>query len=369
MSEKKKTKLDTAKKQAIVSSGKRDDTERREFGKEDILKHYIRKYYWKERINKLKRAVRPDLNDGIKYFSLCSKYAFDVRLFINEGLINPKNTKKLFTFCENEKEDFELLNSSISIRLLNNVIGFDEDLAEIANDTHRINYGKFWGTFPFDVINLDYYGDIFKAKFHKIGVNDFYAIQAIIFQQSRLRRQYELWITWRAVYERTDPPAKQTFKDLIIQNRNDYKETFGMKFSEIYPEIERVSRLDNEKLFYIGYLKWLWFSCRSSFSVINPDKIEILKYTRTGKNGNKYNLYNILLRIMPYGNVTIPSPAGEAANYCKDEYENGIISCFNDPIDIDEKYKRLSIQDKKQLKDELKSLNKDFEEDKKGYFL
>ena len=35
---------------------------------------------------------------------------------------------------------------------------------------------------PFDVINLDFWGDIFKTNYGEIGVNDFYAIQSIISQ-------------------------------------------------------------------------------------------------------------------------------------------------------------------------------------------
>src|SRR5205823_13018036 len=116
-----------------------------------------------------------------------------------EGLININNPKKEFVFCEMDKQDYRFLEDIYLLKGLNsNGRGFQGNLAEIAIDSSQPDYGSFWSCFPFDVINLDYYGDIFKTDHQKIGITDFSTIQSVISHQSKLRRQYELWITMRA---------------------------------------------------------------------------------------------------------------------------------------------------------------------------
>ena len=364
----KNSKLKKIKEQVVIAKKKVDIPGKREFGADDILKHFIRKYFWKRRIIALRRDLAPNLRDGIRYFSLCSKLAFDVRLFLNENLINLESSRTAFVFCESEKKDFNFLNNNfIHNRLHGNGLGFEGLLSEIALETKNDYDGYFWGSFPFDVINLDYLGDIFKANIHKIGVNDFYTIKTIIEQQSRLRRPYELWITMRTKPGRLNSSIKQNFKEFIDLNLEQYKDTFKKKFNELYPNVKKSSGIPDEHLFFIAYLKWLWYVCKTSFSTINSSHLQVLKYSRIDKDNKKYNLYNILLRIEPYESVIIPSPAGEPATFCEEEYEKGILTCFNPPIDINKEYDALSDTKIKDLKKELEKLNNEFIDDCRGY--
>lgn len=366
----KKSELEKAKKAAIISSEKKEEYRPREFGSEDILKHYIRNHFWKKRIRALKRDIKPELDNGIKYFSLCSKSAFDIRFFVKENLINTNNFQKKVYFCESNREDYDfLMDYFITKYFPDNGKGFYGELANIAIKPQENDYSNFWGSFPFDVINLDYYGDIFKTNPREVGVDEFHAINLIISQQSRLMRPYELWITFRAREARVAPKVQQAFKSIIEYNLENFKDTFGRKFNERFPGINNTSEINIEDQCYIGILKWLSYVCSLSSSAITQTSSEVLKYTRTDKDGNEYNVYNILLRIKPFDAVEIPSPASNASKWSADEYKKGVISCFKKPIDIDRKFNKLNNRDKEKLNKELKSLDKDYGEDKKGLLL
>jgi len=345
--------------ESIVSSGYYDD--------KDLLKHYIRKKYWLKRIESLKRDCSSMIPDGIKYFAFCSRFAYDVRYFANKNLLdNSYLTSIPFVFVEFLKDDFDFLQEQF-LKRHSKGMGFYGSLADISTDTRHKDYGKFWSTFPFDVINLDYLGDILKSgsSSGKIGANDFYAIHAIILNQSLLRRPYELWITMRAKSGRFDPSIKNEFRQLVRHNIKNYSDTFGEKFKASFGD--SVDTLEDDSLFLIGYLKWLWYVCKTSFSVINPKKLKVIKYSRKDKDGEEYFLYNIFLRIEPYDQIVMPSPASSAAEHCEAEYMNGIKECFFEPVDVTAEFASLSTADKKSLQDELTHLHKEFLEDESGW--
>lgn len=366
-----KTKLEAAKKEAINKKKTKGSVPIGFFDGKDILKQYIRQYYWKKRINDLKRDIQPALRDGIKYFSFCSRYALDVRYFIKENYINFDKNYSKFGFVEVLKEDYNILKEWITQKhyTKDNVSDIFGLLSEVATDTSHENYGKFWSSFPYDVINLDYLGDILKTSnpAGKINNNDFFAIDAIIAQQSLIRRPYELWITVRAKSGRFDGSVKQSFRAMIDGNRNDFPDTFGKEYDLEYPSI-KVKNLTEDNLFLLGYLKWLWFVCKRSYSVINMDKLEIIKYSRVSQNdGSTYNLYNLFFRIEPYPEFYFPSPVGDAAKFCRDEYENGIVKCFINPHDVGKEFDDISGGKMAKIEGELSELMNDFEKTRQGF--
>jgi hypothetical protein len=369
----KKSRLEIARKQALIKSVDRK-TEKRGIGiydQTDYLKHYIRKNFWEKRILNLKRDIAPKLDNGIRYFSFCSKYAFDVRYFIKKGYIDPAKENSKFGFVEFVKDDYDFLNTWLTnnptLKEISDPI--QGLLADVATDSAHKHYGKFWSAFPYDVINLDYLGDILRISnpTGKIGQNDFFAIDAIIARQSLLRRPYELWITVRAKSGRFEGVVKQAFRGIIKKNLDDYPDTFGKKYNKLFNGT-KINNIDDEELFLIGYLKWLWFSCNRSFSVLNKQKIQVIKYKRNSqKDGEEYYLYNILLRVEPFENFVFPSPAGDAADYCRDEYINGITECFCKPIDISVKYEELASNSLNEIKNELSDLYKGYKDLELGW--
>jgi hypothetical protein len=358
------TKLEKAIAKAVLTESKREPLEDSGYyNEDDTLKHYIRKYYWEKRITRLKRDANPALVNGIKYFSFCSIRAFDVRYFIKQKLINT-NSKVPFAFVEFVKDDFEFLAQTYINKNLGS--GFCGSFDDIATNSDNENYGKFWSTFPYDVINLDYLGDILKTNNHsgKIGENDFYAIQSVINKQFFLRRPYELWITMRAKEGRYEPAVKQAFRKLITYHRENYKDTFDENFKKHFPG-KTVNNLIDEDLFLVGYINWLYYVCKLSCSTI--PHIQVIKYKRIDKDKREYFLYNIFLRIAPYNDIVIPSPASDAVTFCEDEYSEGIINCFTKAIDVTAEFNAKKTELEDSLKAELKTLGEEYSEDFKGY--
>jgi len=362
---KSESKLQTAKKEAIKTANTETIVGSGYFQEDDSLKHYIRKKFWRQRIESLQRDS-PSLKDGIKYFTFCSRHAFDIRYFQSNKLLR---TNSPFAFVEFLKDDFNFLNDIFLSRFASTgATGFYGSLADISTTPSHEEYGRFWSTFPYDIINLDYLGDILKsnASSGKIGNNDFYSIQAIINQQALLRRPYELWITMRAKPGRYDPSIKQEFRKLINSNISEFDE-FKREFKNNYNNKVNSDNLDDEHLFLIGYIKWICFICKTAFSSVSIPHLEVIKYLRTDKDGKDYYLYNLFLRIEPFDLTTIPSPASDAAQYCNTEYKKAIKKCFINPKDVGEDFKKLTAKERLILNQEIKLLSQQYNEDNSGY--
>lgn len=356
MKPKKTTESDKAKETAYRGTINLPKNTKRIFQK-DLLKHFIRTNFWLPRVSRLLRD-RDDIKN-ISYLSLCAETALDVRLLKKNKLINILQEKPTpFAYCENEKERFAILKETFP----STCIGFPGSIEEISIGTDNKYYGKFWSTFPFDVINLDFWGDIHKTS--HTTKNVFYAIQAIIFQQSLLRKPYEFWITERAKGARIQSNILQAYRELINANLND-NARFKKSFMSTYGNLTKPSELPIEKQVHLGFLKWLFYVADRSFSVI--EDFEVLVYTRSDTEKNKYQLYNFLFRIKPYEEVTVPSPACTAATFCKEANAKRVLSCFEKPIDVDAKFKKLSDTDKKRLQEELGELEKEYQKEMSGF--
>jgi len=348
------SKLQSAKKQAVRGAKPLRGVQLRVFH-DDVLKHFIRTNYWKKRIEKL---IRTRDIPCISYFSLCADTAFDARLFKNGSLIDFTQQRPTpFGYCEYDRSRFDLLDSVFKSPCR----GFFGRLEEMATDSGHQEYSKFWGSFPYDVINLDFWGDIHKAN--DPIQNVYYAINAIVSQQALLRKPYELWITWRAKDERVDLVVKSEYKGIINRNLDDSK-SFLREFEKLHSHSDP-DKLNEEELVNIGFIKWLLYITNRSFSIIEDP--EVLLYTKEDKDGKKYHLMNFLLRIHPYEYVIMPSPAGQAAEFCESSYSKNMTMCFQDPIDVDKEFRKLPQRKKESLKRNLLELKKEYMKDTAGH--
>ncbi len=355
MSPKKLSKLELAKQKAHAGQVQIEKVDSRVFH-DDVLKHHIRVYHWKKRIEKLLRAREIST---VSYFSLCADTAYDVRFFKNSGLINFSSERPTpFAYCEHHEESFRFLGDVYKAPC----VGFLGEIEEIASDPTNDLYGKFWGTFPYDVINLDFWGDIHKVK-HSIN-NVFYAINAIVSQQALLRKPYELWITWRAKDDRVGYNVESEYQDIIRYNLKS-NQSFAQHFAQKFQKIKDPKDLELEELVNIGFLKWLLYVTNRSFSVL--ENCDTLLYTRNDKDKKPYHLINFLLRIKPFEDVVIPSPASKAAIFCNDKYQKNSSLCFNPPIDVDREFASLARVERKKLEDGIKALKQEYIRDKAGF--
>lgn len=358
-----KKQIKSAKKSATIGTVSLKGIKTKWYGKDDLIKHYVRTNYWLKRVKDLKRDLSNIENfGGFRYFSLCSEEAIDVRLLLKNNLLDTINKNPAFVFCEYEEKVYKFLNE-VFIKSRNGR-GFLGLLSSIATDISNEKYGEFWGTFPFNVINLDYFGDIFRAG--NFANNDFRTIQEMVNRQSMLRKPYELWITLRVKDGRMDEQITFAFRELIndnIKNNNGFEKNY----SRIFPGTQDASDLSDEELYIIGYLKWLLYINKQSYSRINIRKTQILKYKRIDKDGKEYYIYNFLLRIQPYETIIIPTPCCDAAKHSEIEYRKGVQKCILEPIDIDDEFKSLEESFIKKLEEDLKSIHENYIEDSGGY--
>lgn len=352
---KKKTKLQIKKEAARAGIIDVSSAQGRGFS-DDLIKHYIRYHYWEKRIRDLMRTRKIN---SVKYFSLCGEEAIDIRLFRRKKLIGGSagsgSADPPFVFCEEKDTSFEILSKT-----LEEGRGVKGAIEKIATNSKEQEFGKFWSYFPFDVINLDFWGDIHKTD---VDCKDiFYAIRSIIFQQALLKEHYELWITERAIDERAAYVIKDEYRSLVTHNLNEierFKTKFGQEFKN-----RSVSALSFDDLARIGFLKWLIYQVKCAFSIV--ESIQVIVYKRVDKDKKIYKLYNFFIRIKPYEQVPLPSPASQAAIRCEEEYKKKINLCFTRPIDINKTFKKMKSSEKAKLKEELSSLVKEYKRDRRN---
>ncbi len=351
----KTSKIVKARKSAFVGVTKIKGDQGRDF-KNDHLKHYIRYYCWMPRVQNLLRARSIK---RIKYFSLCAAPALDIRLFKQTNLLNLKPPPETsVTYCECLSQEYKILQDTLE----NKATGFLGKLEDIATDTNHKQYGEFWNMFPFDVINLDFWGDIYRAD--NAIKNIFYAIYTIISRQALLRNSYELWITWRCKSDRVGLNFLKAFSDLIDDNTVKYPK-FKQQFNRQYPNCDAMA-LREEDLVRVGFMKWLLYIANREFSVIEPNSSEILVYSRSDKDGRKYHLYNFLIRIHPYEEVTIISPACDAAKYCDRKYQTNVCLPFIKCRNIDIEFLKLGQAKKDKLRKNLANLVAEYTSERSG---
>ena len=350
MMSRKRSKLVIAKEKARVAPTDLERSEIKDFRK-DVLKHYVRVYHWMKQI---KGLLRTRQIQKVRYLSLPAAAALDARLFVREGLVEKLVDKPIpVVFCESEKKYFDILVDTYKDKHQ----AFYGKIEDIATNANSDQYGAFWGTFPIDVINLDFWGDIHTAK---DVTNIFYAIDAIISHQKFLREAYELWITWRAKPDRIANNVEKAYVDLIKQNIEDSNLKFGAEFGKHFPN-QKPNELDADDLVRIGFIKWILYVTKKEFSIIDKKNTRVLIYSRSDKDGSKYRIYNFLMRIKPYESIAMPSPASEAAKFCEDKYAASAQLCFGEPVDVDAEFRKLSKLKRGDLKKGLEALVKEYE--------
>jgi hypothetical protein len=349
------SKLQDAKKAALAGKKTLVKESSRVFS-DDIKKHFVRRNYWLERVKRLIRARGGGMR-SIIYFSLCAGPAYDTRLFRKEKLIDFSKVKPTpFVYCESIEDEFQILQGTFKTGAL----GFKGTIEDIATDVNNQYYGSFWSTFPFDVINLDLWGDVFTAN--QKGNNIFSTLQNIIAHQGSLRKPYELWITWRVKQERIAPVIENAFTNLIKLNSKDHKE-----FNKLFTAQQcNVDNLSVEDLVKVGFAKWILYVAKREYSIIEKDSSEILVYSRKDKEGKPYHVFNFLLRIKPFDDVVIVSPACDAANFCERKYKTNFGLCFKNPINVDNAFRSLTAREKRIIEEDLKRLVKEYNDDNSG---
>lgn len=159
----------------------------------DIVKHYVRYNGWLKAFTDRSKSVRAARNGGrrtlpLKYFTFCASSAIDVFMLEKAKLLKrDKESGRLENvfFCEKDEEEFATISNLIGSAEAGFMEAF-EDFVLFKDDKHtkgKADYDptkavpdeasvrrkfackkihiRFLECFPFDVINLDLYGNLF----------------------------------------------------------------------------------------------------------------------------------------------------------------------------------------------------------------
>ncbi len=162
----------------------------------DVVKHFVRHQGWLVAVKERKKHVKAAIDarkrkQGLSYFTFCASSAIDVFMLERANILrrDPKTQRlKGVYFCEAETPEFlkiaSLIGSSDSgfMEKFEDFVLFEDDrdtrgiteydptlaVPDLANVRRKINCKRMCQQFldlhPFDVINLDLYGNLFPPR-------------------------------------------------------------------------------------------------------------------------------------------------------------------------------------------------------------
>ncbi|CAN5647502.1 hypothetical protein BH10BAC5_BH10BAC5_22880 [soil metagenome] len=276
----------------------------------DSVKHYVRYHGWKESYKKIKNHVEREIEkdrrtERCKYLTFCAIQAIDVFMLEMENYIyRDEETNRLTNvfFCENEEESFSLINKmlgsegqgfygdfkDIVLQKLDEPIEesddpFDEPSSEVGREQLRLIEVKknLLKVFPFDVINLDFYGNFFPATQGRFSescqtYNEVLKLQKV--ENGHLCKRFLMFLTvYTPVLE--DQINDNALKQLALTlNQNmgygKFRDAFKEKFN-----LDNPNDLELYMIFVLGFTKQIIFK-ESYVLGWQPNLKEIYCYDR-----------------------------------------------------------------------------------------
>jgi hypothetical protein len=286
----------------------------------DPKKHFVRKNGWLPVFEKYstirKRRVR--------YLTLCAKEAIDVRYFANKGVLYRNAEGNLYpslTFVEADPEDYAAIAESLG-RVALPILGRIED---VLLDASHASHHELIGSFPYDVINLDFCGDIVPVGDHPYA-KTLRCIGKIIEVQANCapRPDWHLFLTCRAQLAMGSPEAHEQLKQRLNGNleRPEFLEAYGERrppatlLEANYPEFLR-----------LAVCKLLAHQARQHGYAVDVQQTFV--YAR---HNGAYHIVKVVAAFRPLHALgQLPDPALEATEY--DNCVKAVLS--SDPVDVD----------------------------------
>src|SRR5258706_8404245 len=180
----------------------------------DTKKHFVRKNGWLPVV----QAYSEARDRRVRYLTLCSKEAIDVRYFAQQGCLyrnRDRNQYPSLSFIESDPQDYATIAETLGKPRFS-ALGRLED---IVLDAGHESHAEFIETFPYDVVNLDFCGDILPHGDHPYN-RTLQCISRIIELQSANADEWHLFLTFRAQPAGGSPEANQQLVDRLQGNIN-----------------------------------------------------------------------------------------------------------------------------------------------------
>ncbi len=181
----------------------------------DIKKHYVRLNGWLPVFQRYSR-----LRGGtVRYLTLCAKYAIDVRYFRHKGLLPYDPEQKSYptvTFIEKDAQDYAIIAEGLGTTGL----GIKGDLEEILvkPEEDPENAEKLRESFPYDIINLDFTGEVVRS-YDPPYSQTIRAIERIIdLQHAADCPEWHVFLTFRACAQTANHEADDELRAIMEGN-------------------------------------------------------------------------------------------------------------------------------------------------------
>lgn len=290
----------------------------------DIKKHYVRARGW---LPVFQRYAH-ERQLAVRYFTLCAKDAIDVRYFRSKGVLEYDEEQRIYptvTFIEKDAQDYAVIAETLGTTRL----GIKGDLEEILlyPSRHPENFEKLRSSFPYDVMNLDFTGEVVRADDPPYS-STIRAIEAVIELQHRANAtRWHMFLTFRACPETSNHEADGELCAIVEQNLQKAKprEAYGAR------QLPRdLIRLRYAEFLRIGIAKLLASSAPNRGFASSLESSYVYRRTPGGGDPN----YHIVKLIVAF------SPIRAAANLPNfqrafDAYENSVPEIFrSEAIDV-----------------------------------
>lgn len=331
------------------------DTERRRKGAKssyrDTKKHYVRLNGWLPifREHFELRGGEP------RYLTLCAKDAIDVRYFRQKGLLPYDNEQKAYptvAFIERDPQDY----ASIAEGLGTTKLAIRGDLEEILvkPEENIENSELLRGSFPYDVINLDFTGQVVREDDAPYS-QTIQAIEKIIeLQNTAGCERWHMFLTFQARPETANHEADDQLRDILEGNLRDpdAQAAYGTRLPPA-----KLVREEYAEFLRVGVTKFLAFSsshrgyaCRLTGSY---------SYPRNPEWGAPYYILKLIVEFEAIRTArNLPNP-----HTAKAAYEDSVQQIFRSAVvDVSAQVRNARVQqaltdDFKPVLDELQRQN------------
>lgn len=303
------------------------------------IKHFVREKGWVEAAKKRKNHIGD--RRELRYFTLCSLDAIDIKTLNKAGIIKKENTVYESTFfCEWDNELIEEIARAVGPNYFGGAFEEFIDRVYINKDGWRDKLVTL-ELFPFDVYNLDFTGSCIPGDQPPYS-KTLQALQKLVDLQHREQHDFDLLLTFPANRGKDNEEAIKQLKHQIDNNCAKFPKA-KEKIETIYSNTDTL--LNNYENFILVAIPKFLLKVAKDFSyilTISPS----FKYKRSPKDAESYYITSSILSFKYYhglrGSATNRLNGPSVADIIhRRYYPKSIINIFkNEIIDVDKEFNR-----------------------------
>ncbi|MCX5818572.1 MAG: hypothetical protein NT047_01445 [Deltaproteobacteria bacterium] len=305
------------------------------------IKQYVREYGWLEASRK--RKITLNANRELRYFTLCSLEAIDIKTLYKAGILSREASGYPSTFfCEWDRELTEEIARVVGSNYWSGA--FEDFISKLySNDDRLRDKLKEQKLFPFDIYNLDFTGSCIPGDQPPYS-KTLEALTRLVDLQHKEEQNFDIFLTFRAKEDRDNKEAVRQLVDLLNDNCNKYPKAKKILDGN-YSSIDTLRSTHYELFIAIAIPKFLAGIAKDYRYKLTTSSS--YKYKRRNKDTGPYYITSMILsleyirdrRSGKISKLSDPPIVDEIQNIY---YPNSIMEIFDhDVIDVDKKLREI----------------------------